>query len=64
MDYSKELIKKYKKERSLNHWKPIFKRFLLILIAVAVVLVLAWEYSRAMVIYYDMIGLSDYMRAF
>jgi len=62
MDYTKELIKKYKKERS--YWKPIFKRFLLILIAVAVVLVLAWEYSRAMVIYYDMIGLSDTMRAF
>ena len=62
MDYTKELIKKYKKERS--YWKPIFKRFLLILIAVAVVLVLAWEYSRAMTAYYDLIGLSDTMRAF
>ena len=62
MDYSKELIKKYKKERS--YWKPIFKRLLLILIVVTFVLVVAWEYSRAMVIYYDMIGLSDTMRAF
>ena len=64
MDYSKELIKKYKKERSLNHWKPIFKRLLLILIVVAVILIMAWAYSMAMTAYYDMIGLSDSMRAF
>ena len=62
MDYSKELIKKYKKERS--YWKPIFKRLLLILIAVAVILIMAWAYSMAMTAYYDMIGLSDSMRAF
>ena len=60
MDYSKELIKKYKKENR----KPILKRLLLILIVVAVVLILAWEYSRVMVIYYDMIGLPNSMRAF
>ena len=64
MDYSKELIKKYKKERSLRYWKPILKRLLLVLIAVAVVLIMAWEYSRVMVIYYDMIRLPDSMRAF
>jgi len=62
MDYSKELIKKYKKERS--YWKPILKRLLLILIVVAVILIMAWEYSRAMTAYYDLIGLSDTMRAF
>ena len=63
----KDYIKEYKRTKGTKRkmfWKPILKRLLLILIVVAVVLVMAWEYSRVMVIYYDMIGLPDSMRAF
>jgi len=40
------------------------KHFFLILIAVAFVLILAWEYSRMMIMYYDAIELPNTMRAF